>query len=182
MMNRPRYAVRNSRRRLFAYPSLIAIASLLLGLSPAPTRGQSQTSTEDLGGCTLKDYVYHCDGAIFQKALSAASSVAIATHNADGVARDRLTTFVASKLGKTIAAPGAPADLSFLMIPVDDQGVLGDSAGGASLGTLRIYTVTPDGSRGHLLWAETFTGSRDMPWPAVVRGLILQFQSRFHIK
>jgi hypothetical protein len=182
MMNRPRSAARYSRRRLLAHLSLIAVAILLLGLSPTPTRGQSQTSTEDLGGCTLKDYVYHCDGAIFQKALSAASSVAIATHNADGVARDRLTTFVTSKLGKTVVAPGAPADLSFLMLPVDDQGVLNDSAGGASLGTLRIYTVTPGGSRGHLLWAETFTGPRDMPWPAVVRGLILQFQSRFHIK
>ena len=68
------------------------------------------------------------------------------------------------------------------MIPVDDQGVLNDSLGGASLGTLRIYTVTPDGARGHLLWAETFSGERDLPWPAVVRGLILQFQSRFHIK
>ena len=181
MMNRPRFAARYSRRRLLTHSSLIAIAILLLGLSPAPTRGQSQTSTEDLGGCTLKDYVYHCDGAIFQKALSAASSVTIQTHNADGVARDRLTTFVTSKLGKTIAAPGTPADLSFLMIPVDDQGVL-YSAAGANLGTLRIYTVTPDGSRGHLLWAETFLGPPDMPWPAVVRGLILQFQSRFHIK
>ena len=181
MMNRPRYAVRNSRRRLFAYLSLIAIATLLLGLSQASTRGQSQ-ATEDLGGCTLKDYVYHCDGAVFQKALSAASSVAIETHNADGVARDRLTTFLTSKLGKTVVARGAPADLSFLMLPLDDQGVLNDSAGGASLGTLRIYTVTPGGSRGHLLWAETFTGPRDMPWPAVVRGLILQFQSRFHVK
>jgi len=182
MMNRPRFTARNSRRRLLARPSLIAIATLLLGLSPASTLGQSQTSTEDLGGCTLKDYVYHCDGAVFQKALSAASRVAIETHNADGVARDRLTTFVTGKLGKTVIARGAPADLSFLMLPVDDQGVLNDSVGGASLGTLRIYMVTPDGSRGHLLWAETFSGPRDMPWPAVVRGLILQFQSRFHIK
>src|ERR1700690_2801044 len=108
MMNRPRFAARNSRRWLPAYPSLIAIATLLLGLSPASARGQSQTSTEDLGGCTLKDYVYHCDGAVFQKALSAAGSVAIETHNVDGVARDRLTTFVTSKLGKTVVAPGAP--------------------------------------------------------------------------
>jgi hypothetical protein len=182
MMNRPRFAALRSRRPLFEYPSLIAIATLLLGLSPAPARGQSQTTTENLGTCTLKDHVYHCDGAAFQKALSAAGSVAIETHNADGVARDRLTTFVTGKLGKTVVAPGAPADLSFLMIPVDDQGVLNDSLGGASLGTLRIYTVTPDGTRGHLLWAETFTGDRDLPWPAVVRGLILQFQSRFHIK
>jgi hypothetical protein len=135
-----------------------------------------------LGGCTLKDYVYRCDGAVFQKALSAASNITIETHIADGVARDRLTTFVTTKLGKTVVAKGAPADLSFLMIPTDDQGVLGDGAGGAPLGTLRIYTVTPDGSRGHLLWAETFIGDSNMPWPAVVRGLILQFQSRFHIK
>ncbi|MGA1981456.1 MAG: hypothetical protein ABSG84_03205 [Acidobacteriaceae bacterium] len=182
MMNRPRLIARHSRRRLFTHASLIAVATLLLGLSPVPTHGQSQTSTEDLGGCTLKDQVYHCDGAAFQKALSAAGSAAIETHNADGVARDRLTAFVSTKLGKTIVAPGAPADLAFLMIPVDDQGVLNDSVGDASLGTLRIYTVRPDGSRGHLLWAETFNGQRDMPWPAVVRGLILQFQSRFHIK
>jgi hypothetical protein len=181
MMNRPRFTAHHSRRRLLAHLSLIAIATLLLGLSPAPTHGQSQ-ATEDLGGCTLKDHVYHCDGAVFQKALSAASSVKIETHNADGVARDRLTTFVTSKLGKTVVPPGAPADLSFLMLPVDDQGVLNDSPGGANLGTLRIYTVAPGGSRGHLLWAETFAGDSDMPWPAVVRGLILQFQSRFHIK
>jgi hypothetical protein len=186
MMNRPRCAARNSRRRLLAHPSLIAIAILLLGLSPAPVRGQSQTSTEDLGGCTLKDHVYHCDGAVLQKALSAAGSVAIETHNLDGVARDRLTTFVTSKLGKTVVAPGAPADLSFLMLPVDDQGIgtgfHTDSTGAPNLGTLRIYTVTPAGSRGHLLWAETFSGNANMPWPAVVRGLILQFQSRFHVK
>ena len=185
MTNRPRFAARNSRCGLLAYPSLIAVATLLLGLSPAPTRGQSQ-ATEDLGSCTLKDHVYHCDGAVLQKALSAAGSVAIETHNADGVARDRLTTFLTSKLGKTVVAPGTPADLSFLMLPVDDQGIgtgfHTDSTGAPNLGTLRIYTVTPGGSRGHLLWAETFSGNANMPWPAVVRGLILQFQSRFHIK
>ena len=182
MINRPRNAARYSRRRLLTHLSLVAIASLLLALSPAPTRGQSQTSTEDLGGCTLKDQVYHCDGAAFQKALSAAATVKIETHNLDGVARDQLTAFVTGKLGKTVVAPGAPADLSLLMLPVDDQGVLNDSPGGANLGTLRIYTVTPGGARGHLLWAETFIGDSNMPWPAVVRGLILQFQSRFHIK
>jgi len=180
MMNRPRVPPRKSHSRLLA-SSLIAIATLLPGLAPAPARAQSQ-ATEDLGSCTLNDHVYHCDGAAFQKALSAATTIAIETHNLDGVARDRLTAFVTTKLGKTVAAPGAPADLSFLMLPVDDQGVFNDSVAGASLGTLRIYTVAPGGARGHLLWAETFSGPRDMPWPAVVRGLILQFQSRFHIK
>jgi hypothetical protein len=151
------------------------------GLMWTPSRGQSQ-ATEDLGGCTLKDHVYHCDGAVFQKALAAATTVRIETHNADGVARSQLGDLVSKKLGKTIVAPSAPADLSFLMMPVDDQGVINDSPGGANLGTLRIYTVTPDGSRGHLLWAETFSGDTYMPWPAVVHGLILQFQERFKIK
>ncbi len=182
MMNRPRSTARCASRRLFAISFSIASLTLLVSLLPLPARGQSQSSTEDLGGCTLRDHVYTCDGATFQRALSASNSVRIETHNIDGVARDQLTTFITRKLGKTVAAPGSPADLSFLMIPVDDQGVLGDGVGGAPLGTLRVYTVTPGGSRGHLLWAETFSGRRDMPWPAVVRGLILQFQSRFHIK
>ena len=182
MMNRPGCTARCACSGLFVNSSLIAIATLLLVLSPIPMRAQSQTATENIGGCTLRDHVYTCDGAVFQKALSGASSVMIETHNVDGVARAQLTTFITTKLGKTVASPGTPADLSFLMVPVDDQGVLDEGAGGSPLGTLRIYTVTPDGSRGHLLWAETFSGHRDMPWPAVGRGLILQFQSRFHIK
>ena len=175
-MNPSRYSP-----RLLAHPSLIAAATLLMALSPAPTRGQSQAA-EDLGGCTLKDHVYHCDGAVFQKALAAATAVKIETHNADGIARSQLGDFVSKKLGKTIAAPGASADLDFLMIPVDDQGVMYSEGSDANLGTLRIYTATPDGARGHLLWAETFSGRPNMPWPAVVHGLILQFQARFKIK
>jgi hypothetical protein len=97
-----------------------------------------------------------------------------------------LTAFISGKLGKTVVPPGTAADLSFLMLPVDDQdlepGFHVDSAGQPNLGTLRIYTVTPSGSRGHLLWAETFSGNSNMPWPFVVHGLIAQFQSRFHIK
>jgi hypothetical protein len=161
------------------------VAAVLLGgvvwAGWMSAQAQSQT-IEDLGGCTLKDHVYHCDGAVFQKALAAATTVRIEAHNADGVARSQLGDFVSRKLGKTVAGPGAPADLDFLMIPVDDQGVINDSPGGTPLGTLRIYTVTSDGLRGHLLWAETFNGDTYMPWPAVVHGLILQFQSRFKIK
>lgn len=185
MNNRPSNSGRNSRRTKFSYVPLIALATLLLGLSPAPASGQNQT-TEDLGGCTLRDHVYHCDGAVFEKALNAASRAQIDTHNLDGVARNQLTAFITSKLGKTVVPRGAPADLRFLMLPVDDHdlesGFHTDSAGNANLGTLRIYTVTPSGSGGHLLWAETFSGNLNMPWPFVVRGLIQQFQARFHIK
>ena len=186
MINRPDCTARCFPSALFANPSLIAAATLLLGLSLVQAHGQSQVNTEDLGGCTLKNSVYTCDGAAFQKALGAASSVRIETHNIDGVARDQLTTLITKKLSKTVAAPGTPADLSFLMQPLDDQGTfwqaINDTASGLPLGTLRIYTVAPNGSRGHLLWAETFNGNSNTPWPIVVRGLIAQFQSRFHIK
>ena len=133
-------------QRLAGTVPLVILAVFALGLSQIPSRAQSQ-APEDLGGCTLKDHVYHCDGAVFQKALNDASKIQIETHNADGVARDRLTDFVTSKLGKTVVPPGSPADLSFLMLPVDDPGnhVSGD-VGGTNLGTLRIYTVTPSGS------------------------------------
>jgi hypothetical protein len=70
----------------------------------------------------------------------------------------------------------------FLLMPTGEQGVIYTSPGDLDLGTLRVYMAAADGSRGHLVWAETFSGKPDLPWPAVVRGLVMQFQSRFHIK
>jgi hypothetical protein len=156
------------------------IVALALGVGE---RAAAQTeSTETSAGCVLKDHVYRCDGAAFQRALGAATNVSIATHNVDGVARRQLTELVTKKLGKTVAADGAAADLVFLMEPVGQEGVISDSAGGVDLGTLRIYSARVDGSRANLLWAETYTGPLGIPWPAVVHGLIVQFESRFHIK
>jgi hypothetical protein len=132
------------------------------------------------GGCTLKDHVYTCDGAAFQRALANAKTASIETHNVDGVARGQLTTLITKKLGKTVAAEGGPADLVFLMIPTGQDGVVNMSSG--DLGTLRIYSTTADGAKAQLLWAETYTGDLDLPWPTVVSRLIGQFQARFHIK
>jgi hypothetical protein len=159
---------------------LVAFAVFGLSVSTA-ARTQSDVGGGDDGACTLKNHVYTCDGAVFQKALAGATTVAIETHNADGVARSQLMKLVTNKLGKTVAPTGRAADLDFLMVPTSDSGVI-NGAMDPNLGTLRVYTSGPDGTRGHLLWAETFSGQQDMPWPAVVHGLILQFQSRFHIK
>lgn len=126
--------------------------------------------------------MYTCDGALFQKAFSAAKTVAIHTHNADGVARNQLTALLTGKFGKTIASPDAPPTLTFLLIPIDQAGNINASPGDLDLGTLRVYSAAPDGTPKHLLWAETFSGPPDLPWPAVVRGLLLKFQSHFHGK
>lgn len=159
--------------------SLRSLAIVALSVVTFPVSIPAQG---DLGACTLKDHVYTCDGAAFQRALSTAKTVSLQTHNADGVARGQLTAFVTKKLGKTIASPDNPADLSFLLMPIDRAGNIDASPGDLDLGTLRVYSVKPDGTPEHLLWAETFAGPLDMPWPAVVRGLILQFRSHFHIQ
>jgi hypothetical protein len=142
---------------------------------------QNESLGQDAGGCTLKEHIYTCDGAKFHEALLSAQTVAIQVHNSDGVARGQLTDLVTKKLNKTVAPPGTQADLVFLMIPIDPSGVM-DGSVAASLGTLRVYSSTPEGKPGHLLWAETYTGMPDLPWPAVVRGLIRQFQTHFQIK
>jgi hypothetical protein len=157
------------------------LAAFSLGLSQTLAHAQSDVGGGDAGACTLKGHVYTCDGAALQRALAAATAVKIETHNADGIARSQLSDLVTKKLGKTVAPKGTLADLDFLLIPIDEQGV-NNSLGSVDLGTLRIYTVTPDGARAHLLWAETFSGQQDMPWPAVVHGVILQFQSRFRVR
>jgi len=160
---------------------LIAVAAAGLGLSQLPARAQNESGGADAGTCTLKDHVYTCSGAAFQAALAGAKTVVVESHNSDGVARDQLTELLTKKLGKTVAAEGSQGDLIFLLIPIDPSGVM-NGIGDADLGTLRVYSAAADGSRGHLLWAETFSGPQDMVWPAVVHGLILQFQARFHIK
>lgn len=182
MLNCSCRTVSRLARRLAGNSMLLVFPILGLGLSRTPMMAQSDVGGGDPGACVLKDHVYSCNGAAFQTALRNATTVAVETHNADGVARAQLKDLVTKKLAKTIAPAGSPVDLLFLLIPVGDSGVIYSGSGGADLGTLRVYSATPDGERGHLLWAETFSSQQYMPWPAVVHGLILQFQSRFHIK
>ncbi len=166
------------RRCNVSHPLFLILATAIWLSLPS----SKLSAQEDLGSCTLRDHVYTCDGAAFQKALANATTVSVQAHNADGVARAQLRELVTSKLGKAVAPNGSSADLVFLLIPVGDAGEINYNSSRADLGTLRIYTAASDGSPAHLLWAETFSGPPDMPWPAVVRGLIQQFESRFHIK
>ncbi len=161
---------------------LVAPVVFALFQAQTPLRAQSDVGVGDAGACTLKDHVYTCNGAALEKALAAAKTVKIVTKNVDGVARLELTNFVTKKLGKTIALAGSAADLVFLLMPVENGGSVDYNSGTAYLGTLRVYSGGADGSTGHLLWAELYSGTPDLLWPTVVRGLILQFQSRFHIK
>lgn len=154
--------------------------SLLLGaaiLACCPTiRAQGTPAA-----CSLQDHVYTCDAAAFHKALVAAKTVSIETHSVDRLAAAQLKSLLLKHLDKSVVPEGSPADLIFLLIPIDSDGVHVGSAA-SDLGTLRIYSATPDGARQALLWAETYTGQPDIPWPAVVNALIAQFRKRFSIR
>ena len=159
--------------------TVLLLLSLTLGASVA---APAQTpSTENVGSCTLQNYVYHCDSAAFTKALASAKSAAVEAQNVDAYSRDQLKKMIAGKYGKQVVEQSGSPDLIFLIIPVGGEGV-DITPGEPILGSLRVYSATPEGGRGHLVWAETYSGPRDLPWPAVVRSLILQFQKHFPMK
>jgi hypothetical protein len=160
---------------------LISFAVVLTSVGAVNAIAQNDPGGIEVGSCTLRERVYSCDSAAFRPILQRAATVGISVHNSDGAALAQLTTFVTRKLGKTVSADGAVPDLIFLLIPIEPSGVT-FSTGAEMLGTLRVYSVAADGGRGHLLWAETFSGDADVPWPAVVRGLILQFEGHFKIR
>jgi hypothetical protein len=154
------------------------ILLLIVTLCPILSSAQPGTSNEDLGSCTLKDYVYHCDSAAFAQSFAAAKNVTIQAQNVDSYSRDRLKDMLVRKYGKQVTERSGAPELVFLIVPVGVDG-MNISPGEPTLGSLRVYSATADGARQHLLWAETFNGPQDLPWPAVARALILQFEKHF---
>jgi hypothetical protein len=181
-------AINSSRRADCSHPRardilfIAALAVTLLTAFACNARAQARIGEGDLGACTLNNHVYTCDAASFQKALTGATTVSLETHNADGIARSALKELVANKLHKTIVPDGTPADLVFLLMPIDEGGQIETNSSLQDLGTLRVYSTTPEGRSAHLLWAETYTGEHDVSWPIVARSVIAKFERRFHIK
>lgn len=148
------------------------VVGLAVGTAAAQTRGEA--------GCTLEKQVYTCNWQSFESRLDAAHTVAIETERMDHFAAAQLRK-LAAEMGKSVVKKGEPADLTFLLIPVEPTGIhLGPS--GEPLATLRIYAPGRGTSRGTLLWAETYKGDPDRPWPAVVDALIGQFRARLAVR
>jgi hypothetical protein len=139
-------------------------------------RGAARAQTANEPGCTLEKQVYTCDWQAFVQRLDKAHTVAIQTESLDRFTAKQLRE-LAGALGKTVAPEDQLGDLTFLLIPMQSTGVhIGP--GGEPLATLRIYASLPGAPRGTLLWAETYTGQPDRPWPATVHALIEQFHDR----
>lgn len=126
--------------------------------------------------CTLVKDVYTCDWQAFVQRLHKAHTVAIETQQIDRFTARQLRDLV-GEIGKTVAPEDQLGDLTMLLIPMQPTGVHIGPAG-EPLATLRIYASAPGTPRGTLLWAETYTGQPDRPWPATVHALIQQFQDR----
>jgi hypothetical protein len=147
---------------------------VVLGLFLASTPAGAQTRSE--AGCTLEKQVYTCDWQAFVQRLNEAQTVAVETDNMDRFTARQLRE-LAGALGKTVAPENQLGDLTFLLIPMQSTGVHIGPAG-EPLATLRIYATAPGNPRAMLLWAETYAGQPDRPWPMTVHALIEQFQDR----
>ena len=150
------------------------VVAMLGALVGAGGIARAQAANEQ--GCTLEKQVYTCDWQAFVQRLDKAHTVAIETQQIDRFTARQLRELV-GELGKTVAEEDQLGDLTMLLIPMQPTGVhIGPN--GEALATLRIYASAPGTPRGTLLWAETYTGQPDRPWPATVHALIEQFHDR----
>lgn len=147
---------------------------VMLGALVGPGTVPAQSANEP--GCTLEKQMYTCDWQAFVPRLDRARTVAIETQQIDRNTARQLRE-LAGELGKSVAPEGEQADLTMLLIPMQSTGVHIGPAG-EPLATLRIYAALPGAPRGRLLWAETYTGQPDRPWPMTVHALIEQFKDR----
>lgn len=156
----------------------VAPVVLALGfLYPAAGLTAQQAIAPD-AGCVQARGVYTCNWPSFQLAFDRAHTVAIQTGNIDRSTAAQLRKLIA-ELGKTEAAEGQPADLTFAVAPIDTDGVdFGPMD--HDLARLKVYAPGASSPQGTLLWAETCRGQGDRPWPAQVHTLLTQFQQRFH--
>ncbi len=150
------------------------VVVILGALVAAGGVARAQSTNEQ--GCTLEKQVYTCDWPAFVQRLDKAHTVAIETQQIDRFTAKQLRELV-GELGKTVAAEDELGDLTFLLIPMQSTGVHIGPAD-EPLATLRIYASAPGLPRGKLLWAETYTGQPDRPWPSTVHALIEQFHDR----
>ena len=136
----------------------------------------AQVATEP--HCTADKKVEHylCDAPAFQSRLAQAHTVRIDTDRMDLFGRKQMEALVTG-LGKQVAAPEQRPDLVFDIAPVNRSGRIDFGPGDTAIATLTVYDAARGAGRGGLIWAETFDGQEDRPWPAVVVDLIRQFQT-----
>ena len=137
---------------------------LLVGvLGVGVARGQG-------GGCVTTKNVATCNLASFQAQLRESATMSVEVVPRNELVLGELREMRA-KLGKREADAEKTADLHVVLMQVQPQGILLGPAG-EELARLRVY-----GRGGELVWAETLSGQPDLPWAAVAREILLQFEA-----
>jgi hypothetical protein len=146
-------------------------------LASQSTVAHAQQGTASDAACALDKGVYQCDWLAFKSAFNAAKTVSVQSDAQDVHSDDSLRK-LANHLGKTVVPrTDQPADLTFLMVPLNKNGIY-IGPGEENLGTLRIYSGRTVSEPGTLVWAETYRGTKDVPWPSVEFYLMQQFKAR----
>jgi hypothetical protein len=154
----------------------ILVAIMCLAAAPSFVRAQIALSA----GCTQDKNRVTCNAAAFAVALRNAANIAVDSQPLSRIADEQLASLVSS-LGKA-STPGqktstsGQADLTFVLVRIDDDGI-NYGPNDRELASLRVYSPGREGARGPLVWDEPFWGQPDIPWPAVVHKLILQFKN-----
>ncbi|WP_263378998.1 hypothetical protein [Granulicella paludicola] len=146
-------------------------------LAPQSLVAHAQQGTATDAACALEKGVYQCDWLAFKSAFNAAKTVSVQSEAQDVHSDDSLRK-LANHLGKNVVPrTDQPADLTFLMVPLNKNGIY-IGPGEENLGTLRIYSGRTVSEPGTLVWAETYRGTKDVPWPSVEFYLMQQFKAR----
>jgi hypothetical protein len=125
-------------------------------------------------GCGVLDNVTTCNWHAFHHLLDRANVVAVEHGNLDRNTGNQLVE-LAEHLGKTLASPNHPGDLTFLIVPATEHGI---DIGPADQPILDLKIYNGPTSSGQLLWVETFRGDPDRPWTSSVHAVIEQFEAR----
>jgi hypothetical protein len=128
--------------------------------------------------CTLEKGIYTCSWPAFKRTLAAAKTVSVQTEPMD-VRADAELAKLAKRLGKTVVEAQQGPEITFLLVPLNNKGAFMGPAE-QDIATLRVYAGRTKTVPGKLIWAESYRGTEDIPWPAVVYYTISQFED--HVK
>jgi hypothetical protein len=159
------------RLQLRASTAVVGIVLMITSLQALAQAAIPETA------CVLQKDIYLCDWHNFRNAFDAVKTISVQSEAMDAHTDVELRR-LADQLGKNVVArTDEPADLTFLMIPLNKSGLY-IGPGEENLGTLRIYAGRTTNEPGVLVWAETYRGTKDIPWPSVEYYLMQQFKAR----
>jgi hypothetical protein len=146
---------------------------LLLAITCSSAHAQHPAAATS-PGCGVLNGVTTCNWHAFHHLLNSAHIIAVEHGNIDRFTGKQLAE-LAERLGKTVASPDRPGDLTFVVVPASEHGI---DIGPADQPILELQIYSGPTSRGQLLWVETFRGDPDRPWPSSVHSVIEQFEAR----